>query len=150
MTLLWFRQDLRIDDNSAVAAAIERGAPIVPVLIWAPQEEGNWQPGGATKWWLHHALADLGAQFAEIGLRLFMPHPYHPSDAGTIAKPPRTLNPCTAPCFLQAVRRACGGLGWLPARVSPAPRTLQRGHTDQRSGIELHASSYAVHVTGFS
>ena len=72
MTLLWFRQDLRIDDNSAVAAAIERGAPIVPVLIWAPQEEGNWQPGGATKWWLHHALADLGAQFAEIGLRLII------------------------------------------------------------------------------
>jgi deoxyribodipyrimidine photo-lyase len=32
-TLLWFRQDLRLVDNSALAAAIERGAPIVPVFI---------------------------------------------------------------------------------------------------------------------
>ena len=27
-------------------------------------------------------------------------------------------------------------------------RTPQRGHTDQQSGLELHASPYTVHVTG--
>ena len=60
-SIIWFRQDLRLEDNSALAAAIRRGAAIIPVFIWAPQEEGDWKPGGASKWWLHHALADLAA-----------------------------------------------------------------------------------------
>lgn len=59
-TLLWFRQDLRLADNAALAAAIECGAPIVPVFIWAPAEAGAWAPGAASKWWLHQALASLG------------------------------------------------------------------------------------------
>jgi deoxyribodipyrimidine photo-lyase len=71
-TLIWFRQDLRLADNSALAAAIERGVPIVPVFIFAPQEEGLWQPGGATRWWMHHALADLEAQLVARGLRLII------------------------------------------------------------------------------
>ncbi len=71
-SILWFRQDLRLEDNSALAAAIERGTPIVPVFIWAPQEEGVWEPGGAANWWLHHALADLEAQFAARGMRLII------------------------------------------------------------------------------
>ena len=71
-TLLWFRQDLRLADNAALAAAIERGAPIVPVFIWAPQEAGAWQPGGATRWWLHHGLADLESQLADRGLKLII------------------------------------------------------------------------------
>lgn len=69
-TIVWFRQDLRLEDNSALQAAIERGEPILPVFIWAPQEEGDWEKGEAAKWWLHHALADLEAQLAERGLRL--------------------------------------------------------------------------------
>ena len=71
-TLLWFRQDLRIADNTALAAAIERGAPIVPVFIWAPREEGEWEPGGAAKWWMHHALADLESQLAASGVKLII------------------------------------------------------------------------------
>jgi deoxyribodipyrimidine photo-lyase len=58
-TLLWFRQDLRLADNAALAAAIECGAPIVPVFIWAPAEAGTWAPGAASKWWLHQALTSL-------------------------------------------------------------------------------------------
>ena len=69
-SILWCRHDLRLEDNSALAGAIARGGPIVPVFIWAPQEEGMWAPGGATRWWLHHALADLEEQFASAGLKL--------------------------------------------------------------------------------
>jgi deoxyribodipyrimidine photo-lyase len=71
-TLLWFRQDLRIADNPALAAALELGEPIVPVFIFAPEEEGAWAPGGASRWWLHHSLAKLDAQLRSTGSRLIL------------------------------------------------------------------------------
>jgi deoxyribodipyrimidine photo-lyase len=47
--LLWFRQDLRLSDNPAMAAALERRSPVIPVFIWAPEEEGAWPPGAASR-----------------------------------------------------------------------------------------------------
>ena len=38
--LVWFRQDLRLSDNPALAAALVRGHPVVAVYVWAPEEEG--------------------------------------------------------------------------------------------------------------
>ena len=58
-TLLWFRQDLRLSDNPALQAAIARGAPILPVFLWAPGEEDAWAPGAASRWWLHRSLQQL-------------------------------------------------------------------------------------------
>jgi deoxyribodipyrimidine photo-lyase len=69
-TLVWFRQDLRVADNPALAAALELGAPVVPVFIFAPEEEGNWAPGGASRWWLHQGLARLDEDLRRIGSRL--------------------------------------------------------------------------------
>ena len=57
--LLWFRNDLRLADNSALAAAINTGSSIIPVFIWSPEEAGGWSPGRASKWWLHQALKSL-------------------------------------------------------------------------------------------
>ncbi|MCC5804905.1 MAG: deoxyribodipyrimidine photo-lyase [Opitutales bacterium] len=71
-TLLWFRQDLRLPDNAAYAAALERGGAVVPVYIHAPEEAGGWAPGGASRWWLHHALEDLAAALDGVGLRLVL------------------------------------------------------------------------------
>ncbi len=71
-TIVWFRRDLRLQDNPALAAALERGAPIVPVYLFSPEEEGDWQPGGASRWWLHHALASLRDALAERGLSLVL------------------------------------------------------------------------------
>ncbi|MBL0930506.1 MAG: deoxyribodipyrimidine photo-lyase, partial [Alphaproteobacteria bacterium] len=31
--LVWFRQDLRLADNPALRAAVDSGAPVVPVYI---------------------------------------------------------------------------------------------------------------------
>ena len=39
-TLVWFRSDLRLADNPALAAAIARGGAVVPVYVWSPEEEG--------------------------------------------------------------------------------------------------------------
>ena len=30
---VWFRQDLRLQDNPALSAAVKRGEPVIPVYI---------------------------------------------------------------------------------------------------------------------
>jgi deoxyribodipyrimidine photo-lyase len=72
VTILWFRQDLRLRDNPALQAAVATGAPVIPVYIWSPEEEGDWAPGGASRWWLHHSLAALAADLRERGSRLIL------------------------------------------------------------------------------
>lgn len=68
--IVWFRQDLRLADNPALDAALERGGPVVPVYVWAPDEEGKWAPGGAARWWLHHSLESLAEDLSKLGSRL--------------------------------------------------------------------------------
>lgn len=71
-TLVWFRQDLRLDDNPALLAAVARGGLVVPVFIWSPDEEGEWAPGAASRWWLHQSLASLDASLRQHGSRLLV------------------------------------------------------------------------------
>ncbi|MEY3712445.1 MAG: hypothetical protein RL321_65 [Pseudomonadota bacterium] len=71
-TLIWFRQDLRLSDHAALTAAIERGAPVIPVFIWAPTEEGEWAPGAASRWWLHQSLTALDESLVKLGSRLII------------------------------------------------------------------------------
>ena len=69
-TLVWLRLDLRLEDNPALHAAAKRGGPVVPVFIWAPEEEAPWAPGGASRWWLHQSLKALDGELRSIGSRL--------------------------------------------------------------------------------
>jgi len=71
-SIVWFRQDLRLADNPALASAIARGGPVIPVYLWSPDEEGEWSPGGASRWWIHHALGDLQSALEETGSRLIV------------------------------------------------------------------------------
>lgn len=71
-SLVWFRQDLRLEDNPALAAAVARGGPIIPVYILDDPGEGKWAMGGAGRWWLHHALESLDAGLRERGSRLVL------------------------------------------------------------------------------
>jgi deoxyribodipyrimidine photo-lyase len=71
-TIHWFRLDLRLADNPALAAALERGGPVVPVFIWSPEEEAPWSPGGASRWWLHQSLRALDASLRAAGSRLIL------------------------------------------------------------------------------
>ena len=68
--IVWFRNDLRLADNPALHRAVDDSAAVVPLFIWAPEEEGDWPPGGAHRWWLHHALQALDANLREKGSRL--------------------------------------------------------------------------------
>jgi len=71
-TLLWFRQDLRLADNAALAAALARGGPVLPVFVLDEAGEGAWRLGGAARWWLHHSLASLGADLRSRGVGLIL------------------------------------------------------------------------------
>jgi deoxyribodipyrimidine photo-lyase len=70
--LLWFRLDLRLSDNPALEAAAESGYTILPVFLWAPEEEGDWPPGAASRWWLHRSLESLDAELRRRGSRLVL------------------------------------------------------------------------------
>ncbi|HEY3755896.1 MAG TPA: deoxyribodipyrimidine photo-lyase [Opitutaceae bacterium] len=70
MTVVWFRQDLRLRDNPALSAALKAGGPVMPVFIWDEAGEGNWAPGAASRWWLHRSLVSLHRSLVEKGSRL--------------------------------------------------------------------------------
>jgi deoxyribodipyrimidine photo-lyase len=70
--LVWFRLDLRLADNDALLQALAAHPAIVPVFIWAPEEETPWQPGAASRWWLHHSLVALEKALAENGSKLIV------------------------------------------------------------------------------
>jgi len=68
--ILWFRRDLRLTDNPALLAAAADGSRVIPVYIHAPHEAVPWQPGAASRWWLHHGLTELAAGLERLGSRL--------------------------------------------------------------------------------
>jgi deoxyribodipyrimidine photo-lyase len=70
--MVWFRLDLRLADNPALEAAVKQGGAVVPVFIYAPDEEAPWEPGAASRWWLHHSLTSLQRRLGEIGSRLII------------------------------------------------------------------------------
>jgi deoxyribodipyrimidine photo-lyase len=70
--LVWFRRDLRLADNPALAAAVATGLPVVSVYVHAPDEEAPWAPGAASNWWLHHSLAALDGALRARGSRLIV------------------------------------------------------------------------------
>jgi deoxyribodipyrimidine photo-lyase len=71
-TILWFRRDLRLGDHPALIAALRRGGAVLPVYLHAPEEEGDWPPGAASRAWLHHSLHALALELAARGSRLIL------------------------------------------------------------------------------
>ena len=71
-TILWFGRDLRLSDNPALAAAVSRGQPLVPLFILDDEDAGNWAAGGASRWWLHGSLEALGEALLRHGTQLVL------------------------------------------------------------------------------
>ncbi len=71
-SILWLRRDLRLDDNPALASALASGTGIVPLYIHAPGEETPWEPGAASRWWLHWSLKSLDDALRVRGNRLWI------------------------------------------------------------------------------
>jgi deoxyribodipyrimidine photo-lyase len=72
IALVWFRQDLRIQDNPALHEAARSAARVLPVYVLDDESEGAWAMGGASRWWLHHSLASLGRDLAALGAPLLL------------------------------------------------------------------------------
>ncbi|HYW16930.1 MAG TPA: deoxyribodipyrimidine photo-lyase [Allosphingosinicella sp.] len=70
-SLLWLRQDLRLHDQPALAAAAGEGA-VIPVYVLDDETPGRWKIGGAQRWWLHHSLERLDESFRRLGSRLIL------------------------------------------------------------------------------
>lgn len=70
--IVWFRRDLRLSDNPALRRAVDTAERVLPVYIWAPDEEAPWQPGAASRWWLHHSLQALGDALRHAGAPLLL------------------------------------------------------------------------------
>lgn len=70
--LVWLRNDLRLRDNAALAAALNAGGPVDLLYIWDEAAYGGWVPGGAAKVWLHHALKSFEAEISKHGGRLLI------------------------------------------------------------------------------
>jgi deoxyribodipyrimidine photo-lyase len=70
--LVWFRSDLRLADNPAMSAAVATGRPVVCLFVLDDEAPGEWAPGGAQRWWLHHSLAALADALQAKGGRLVL------------------------------------------------------------------------------
>ena len=70
-SLVWFRQDLRLADQAAVAEATREG-PWLGVYVLDDATAGQWCMGGAQRWWLHHSLTALQKDIADRGGKLIL------------------------------------------------------------------------------
>ncbi len=69
--IVWFRNDLRLTDNPALAAACDTGRPVIPLYILI--EGGAGRPlGAASRWWLDKSLRSLAKDIVEMGGRLIL------------------------------------------------------------------------------
>lgn len=69
--LVWLRNDLRISDNPALAAACKESDAVIALYIHET-DKGIRAPGGAARWWLHHSLTVLAKDLAELGISLMV------------------------------------------------------------------------------
>ncbi len=70
IALWWLRQDLRLADNPALAAAA--GGMVLPVFVLDDAAAGKWAMGGAHRWWLHGSLQSIGHDLEALGAPLVL------------------------------------------------------------------------------
>jgi deoxyribodipyrimidine photo-lyase len=72
LTLVWFRDDLRVDDHEALTAARADGR-VVGIWLRESRDASGLGPrplGGAARWWAHESLRVLEAELSELGIPL--------------------------------------------------------------------------------
>ncbi|MBS0239968.1 MAG: deoxyribodipyrimidine photo-lyase [Proteobacteria bacterium] len=70
--IVWFRNDFRLRDHSALTAAIASGSPVIPLYILDDETPRPWAPGGASRWWLAKSLDAFGHDISARGGRLIL------------------------------------------------------------------------------
>ena len=69
IALVWFRHDLRLNDNPAFIDACSHHQFVIPLYIY---DEKMSVLGGAQTWWLHHSLTSLSDSLGRLGLNLIL------------------------------------------------------------------------------
>jgi deoxyribodipyrimidine photo-lyase len=127
-SLVWLRDDLRLDDNPALAEAAGLGLPMTVLYILDEESEGIRPLGGAARWWLHHSLAALAADLESKGSRLVLRRGQ--SDAIV-----RKL----------AGQTKAGHIFWN-RRYGQPERTIDAGLKDWAGENGIHASSFQTNL----
>lgn len=70
--IVWFRRDLRLADNEALAAAAGSDAALIPLYIDDVGHTSAREPGGASRWWRGRSLLALDESLRAIGSRLII------------------------------------------------------------------------------
>ncbi|MEO9970808.1 MAG: deoxyribodipyrimidine photo-lyase [Hyphomonadaceae bacterium] len=71
-TIIWFRNDLRLTDNPAIAEGVKTDAPLILLYILEPQTGASRALGGASRVWLHHSLESLATDIKALGGELLL------------------------------------------------------------------------------
>jgi deoxyribodipyrimidine photo-lyase len=127
-TIVWLRDDLRLDDNPALSAAASRPDRTTVVYILDEDSPGIRPLGGAAKWWLHHSLARLSAELESKGSRLL-------------------LRRGAAPAVLRGLAKEteAGTLLWN-RRYGLAERTVDAGIKEWAAGQDITATSFQANL----
>lgn len=124
--LVWFRNDLRIADHPALAAAAAEGK-VVAIHI-EPTDGQLRARGGASRWWLNHTLKAHAAALAALGI----PFEAH-------AGPTKEL------VFAAAQRHDAKAIYWN-RRYAPAERDLDAAIKTEAKARGLEARSFVGDV----
>ena len=74
ISIHWFRQDLRLNDNPALSAGAKNGK-VIPIYILDTKNTTERPVGGAGRVWLHHSLKSLN-EILNVSLRFFKGDPF--------------------------------------------------------------------------
>lgn len=72
VSLVWLRDDLRVADNPALAAAVASSDRTAIVYVLDDESPGVRPLGAASRWWLHHSLTELQRTIAGLGGTLIL------------------------------------------------------------------------------
>lgn len=69
ISIVWFRQDLRLNNNLAVKRAIQNSSKIIFLFLFDKNQHA-FSMGGASKWWLQKSLLSLDKALRKRGTKL--------------------------------------------------------------------------------
>jgi deoxyribodipyrimidine photo-lyase len=72
VSLVWLRDDLRVSDNPALAAALAAGERTAVLFVLDDESPEIRSIGAASRWWLHHSLSDLRKTIDALGGTLIL------------------------------------------------------------------------------
>lgn len=72
VSLVWFRDDLRVSDNPALTAALAAGERTAVLFVLDDESPEIRAIGAASRWWLHHSLSELRKTIEALGGSLIL------------------------------------------------------------------------------